>query len=447
MLLVISVLTTFLLTAFCEEGSIADLFLSEDDLETDYRSQQYAEVKQSLLAAWQAKTGLEKVWDQLVRKLEKRLEAVKEQSSAGVPVVHFRDIVNNGGKFPANVALKVSKKGVVIVRGVLDRKTAVSVEAELVKYLMDNEAFLAKEEDTVYEIYWSKAQMRARTHPNMVKLMQALLSLWRLENATDMNLSKPLMYVDRFRRRSPMSRFPLPPHIDGGAAERWTDPEYRAVYRRIFNGSLDEYDPWLADHRHTANMNTLGHANGATFFRGFQGWLSLSSSGPGSGTLKVIPNLQEVTQYLMLRPLLNDVPEDILPGVVPGKTFHLSSKWHSALTDSLVPIPSVSPGDTVWWHPDLVHSVEEWNSSAELNSVLYIPAGPDCPANRNYLRRLRHSLIAKQSPPDFPSSDKEKDFIGRAMLADLSPVGLEMMGWPADNRERDEMDQCQAPRV
>lgn len=446
MLLLLSVITTFLLSARCQdqEGSIADLFLSSDDLETDYRSQQYAEVKQSLMAAWQADTGVEKVWDKLVKRLEKRLEAVREQGSDGVPVVQFRDIINNGGKLPDNVAKKVSKKGVVIVRGVLDKKTVTGLEAELLKYLMDNDAFLGNEEDTVYEIYWSKAQMRARTHPNMVKLMKALLKLWRTEKVTDMNLSKPVMYVDRFRRRPPMSQFPLPPHIDGGAAERWTDPEYRKVYRQIFNGSLDMYDPWLVDHRDTANMNSLGHANGATFFRGFQGWLSLSSSGPGSGTLRVLPNLAEVTQYLMLRPLLPDVPGDILPGVVPGKTFHLANKWHNALTSSLVSIPSISPGDTVWWHPDLVHAVEEWNSSASVNSVLYIPAGPDCPLNREYLRRLRLSLAGRQSPPDFPSSDREKEYTGRVTIQSLDQAGLEMMGWPQDTRGAGG-EQCQSP--
>ena len=444
MMLIISVCLSMILSLRAEDGTISDLFLSEEDLETDYRSKHFAGVKQTLLAAWQGDVAMDKAWDHLGRKLEKRLMDVKEQGSEGVPVVQFRDIENNGGRLPSNVAQKVLKKGVVIVRGVIDKKTVASVEAELLRYLMDNDAFLTNEEDTVYEIYWSKAQMRARTHPNMVRLMKALLSLWKTERVTDMNLSKPVMYVDRFRRRPPMSKFPLPPHIDGGGAERWTDPEYRAVYRSIFNGSLDLYDPWLADHRDTATMNSLGHANGATFFRGFQGWLSLSSSGPGSGTLKVLPNLQEVTQYLMLRPLLPDVPEDVLPGVAPGKKFHLSDKWHKHLSDSMVSLPSISPGDTVWWHPDLVHAVEEWNSSAQVNSVLYIPAGPDCSMNKVYLRRLRHALIAKQSPPDFPASDREKDYVGRATLSDLSKAGLDMMGWPEDTRQNT-FSQCSAP--
>ena len=46
--------------------------------------------------------------------------------------------------------------------------------------------------------------------------------------------------------------------------------------------------------------------------------------------------------------------------------------------------------------------MEPVNTSPDVNSVLYIPAGPDCPTNRNYARRLRHSLITGDTPPDFP---------------------------------------------
>jgi len=101
-------------------------------------------------------------------------------------------------------------------------------------------------------------------------------------------------------------------------------------------------------------MNDLGYANGCTFFRAFQGWLSMSSSEPGHGTLKVLPNLKESTAYWYLRPFLADVPEGLFPGCFPRKTFHVSKKWHDLLHDSLISIPKVNPGDTVWWHPDLV---------------------------------------------------------------------------------------------
>ena len=66
----------------------------------------------------------------------------------------------------------------------------------------------------MYEIYWSKSQMRARTHPNMHAVMKALLGLWhslpeedaesaKIAEESGLNLTQPLMYVDRLRMRPP----------------------------------------------------------------------------------------------------------------------------------------------------------------------------------------------------------------------------------------------------
>ena len=79
MLLILSVCLCMVLSVRAEDGTISDLFLSDQDLETDYRSQHFAEVKQTLLAAWQGDLARDKAWDHLGRKLEKRLrEASKE---------------------------------------------------------------------------------------------------------------------------------------------------------------------------------------------------------------------------------------------------------------------------------------------------------------------------------------------------------------------------------
>ena len=41
---------------------------------------------------------------------------------------------------------------------------------------------------------------------------------------------------------------------------------------------------------------------------------------------------------------------------------------------------------------------------ASITTIL--AAGPDCPLNRNYLRRLRHSLITRSPPPDFSARNR-----------------------------------------
>ena len=74
--------------------------------------------------------------------------------------------------------------------------------------------------------------------------------------------------------------------------------------------------------------------------------------------------------------------------------------------------------------------MEKENNGNEHSSVFYIPSGPDCRINRDYLRRMRHTFAAGKSPPDFPVNDYEVDFRGRATLKDLTGAGRKAMGWP-----------------
>ena len=57
----------------------------------------------------------------------------------------------------------------------------------------------------MYEIYWSKPQMRARQHTNMYTVQKALLRLWTKDkdNEMDVDLEKPVMYIDRLRIQPP----------------------------------------------------------------------------------------------------------------------------------------------------------------------------------------------------------------------------------------------------
>ena len=79
-----------------------------------------------------------------------------------------------------------------------------------------------------------------------------------------------------------------------------------------------------------------------------------SIPGPRKGTLRVFPFVKDATSYIMLRPFMPDVPKNLFPGAIPGKAFHISAKWHPLVHGKLISVPEVKPGDTVWWHPDLV---------------------------------------------------------------------------------------------
>lgn len=166
-----------------------------------------------------------------------------------------------------------------------------------------------------------------------------------------LNLSRPFTYVDRLSIRQPpeVSRTPprVLPIVDNGGIERWQDPVYRQVYRQILDGRWEEYDPFEIDYRTEAVMGSR-----RTFFRAFQGWLAMSSLEEGG--LSVLPLLKEATAYWMLRPFGQDVPSEEFPGCSPGRMMGISKKWHEPLFEHLTRLPSLNPGDTVWWHPDVV---------------------------------------------------------------------------------------------
>ena len=52
------------------------------------------------------------------------------------------------------------------------------------------------------------------------------------------------------------------------------------------------------------------------------------------------------------------------------------------------------PGDTVWWHTDICHSVADEHAGKEYASVIYIGSAPDCAKNRAYLPRQKAAFLA-----------------------------------------------------
>ena len=82
---------------------------------------------------------------------------------------------------------------------------------------------------TFFNIYWSKPQLKARHHTNMVNVQKALLNLWNKREGLDdtVNLNQPLTYNDRLRFRKPNTNVKLGPHWDGGSLQRWANSDYK----------------------------------------------------------------------------------------------------------------------------------------------------------------------------------------------------------------------------
>ncbi|PPR06769.1 LOW QUALITY PROTEIN: hypothetical protein CVT26_003920, partial [Gymnopilus dilepis] len=307
----------------------------------------------------------------------------------------------------------------------------------------------------VFEIYNSKAQTRARTHRNIIKTHKFLLSLWHTSESsgeTKASLAHPLSYFDRLRIRLPGdTKFTLGPHVDGGGLERWEDVGLRGVFGRILQQPGEdgktwrEHDPFDVDRRvgckcdlynaprfssgedYTLTTRIL-HRNACSIFRAFQGWTSLSSTGPGEGTLKVLPMLKLASAYIMLRPFFRpaedwvpDLESSTFPGSSIGKTQELNELTHPhlRLEKTMVSVPRVEPGDQVYWHCDVVHAVEANHGGKGDSSVLYIPAVPLTVHNANYMRDQCVNFLAGLPPPDFPGGEGESFFVGRGTPDDI----------------------------
>lgn len=59
-----------------------------------------------------------------------------------------------------------------------------------------------KDDIQVYEIYWSKAQLAARSHENMLMVQRALNRVWHGQEGDVVDLEEPVSYVDRVRIRT-----------------------------------------------------------------------------------------------------------------------------------------------------------------------------------------------------------------------------------------------------
>jgi len=388
-------------------------------------------------------------WSRLETALEGELAEIERRQQEVIPEVSFSEIQRNNGRMPEAVEREVRKRGVVIVRGVVESGQARAWKAGVQQYARQNPSHVGfpAHDPQVLELYWSRPQLEARQHPNMHAAMLAVNRLWS-GGGDVVSFEHALSYGERLRIRKPGEGFFLHPHTDGGSIERFEDPHYERVYRSVWEGRWEDYDPWAhGDERALANVSMYAGEvpNGyCTTFRAFQGWMAVSGmdAGPDAGTLKVLPLLREATARILLRPFLKDVPAADFCGAVPGMAHDVTAKWHAALLRGLIPIPAMAPGDTVWWHADLVHAVEAQHNGAEDSSVFYIPSFPATRQNCAYARRQREKFEAGRTPPDFPPNDSEMDFVGRGAAKDLTELGRRMLG--LDPLERGGSDSCSA---
>lgn len=349
----------------------------------------------------------------------------------------------------------IRKRGVAVIRNVIPSEQVLQWKEDIKAYAKENGAKGFPEDNPqVYELYWTQAQLAARSHPNLLTTSERFLQLFHKPSSSSSStsstnvdtlasLSHPLAYVDRLRIRQPGdSKFALGAHIDGGGVERWECPNFRGLWSSILSEGSDwtSHDPWsLGPHgeRMTAQTDMYAGPGQCGVFRPLQGWLSMSHTRAGEGTLRVLPFLKASTAYIILRPFFThlspptsfksqseyldpsnwtfDPTSRKFPGCSLGHNIELDPATHPhlELEKTMVSIPEVNPGDMVLWHCDAVHSVESKHAGEGDSSVMYIPAIPTTKVNWEYVLEQKRCFEKGVPPPDFPGGEGEAGFKGR----------------------------------
>lgn len=375
--------------------------------------------------------------------MRREVEALHNLTAKGqtvVPEVSY-SAINNGAVSDDDIAT-IRQRGCVIVRGVFERQQAEDWNNELGGYLDANDYYdKAKEKagldnyfgdlkdarPQIFGVYWSKPQVMARQAETMAVTKRFLNRLWDVSAPAGPEFDPDLdySYADRTRRRAPGdTTLGLSPHMDAGSYERWVDPAFQKIYQSVFDGRLEQYDPWRAAFR--TQTREFASPAVSSMFRTFQGWTALTEQGPGDGTLELLP-ISNAIAYVLLRALQSDVPEDELCLARPGRALGVSEEWHPDIYPAISKIQTVEPGDTVWWHPDVVHSVGSEHNGEEYASVIYIGASPACSKNKAYAQRQATHFLDGRSAPDFAAEDYEVNFEGRATVDDLTELGKQQM--------------------
>ncbi|KAI0529967.1 hypothetical protein GGR58DRAFT_518839 [Xylaria digitata] len=426
------------------EGNISDSFVSLSGGNRPPLPERFLDLKRSLVAGHEDRVVAS--WQRLLAQLKRENSVLARDGSKVIPSLEFSNLEKDLTRFHS----EIKKRGVAVIRGVIPENEARAYKNDIEEYVRQNPSTRAfpQHDPQVYELYWSSPQIRARAHPNLLKVQSKLMNFWQSSDANSfISLSQTLTYADRLRIRQPGdATFALGPHVDGGSVERWEKHGYGlgGVYDKVFEGSWEEYDPWDASSRVSAVMDNYNGLGACSMFRMFQGWLSMSNAKGFEGTLLVNPLLQLSTAYYLLRPFFRPVKESKglsieeylaadnwvftgsemtseLQGATPGHSQELNADLHPhlELDTSMVHMPEVKPGDFVAWHCDTIHAVDKVHKGQSDSSVLYIPICPVTEKNAQYLVRQRKALLDGTPGPDFPGGEGESRHVNRPTVSYL----------------------------
>jgi hypothetical protein len=314
--------------------------------------------------------NLQSAWRKTCQALTEVTARLKVNGNASVPIFTYEELVDKPG-----LECMVDA-GCCIIREVIPKTEAEQYFKDLQTFIEDNRENITgwpAESVAIYHLYSTPTQLKIKTNPRHLHVQRLLNSLWKDSSCSESEQelqNEPILYPDAVRVRQAGQIFlGLGPHIDGGSLCRWADEEYCQVYDAILSGRPEDYDPYEMEHRKNANMSMFPGGAHCSVLRTFQGWTALTACKPGEGGLMIVADIKIVTAYMILRPFFK-APEngnwmepenwELDESAWFAGTYRWDSQLlspashpHLSLETSLISIPDMLPGDTIWWHADV----------------------------------------------------------------------------------------------
>ncbi|KPM38007.1 hypothetical protein AK830_g8563 [Neonectria ditissima] len=423
----------------------------------------FARIKRNLIRGHEAE--LEASWGRLINALRAEVDHIEALGAHLIPSIEFADIDDTSQS--ARFGRDLRRYGVGVIRKVVPKSDADMAVRETVQYLNSKSRIKAQQHDPAcFDFFWTPAQVRARAHPGVLTAQRFMMNLWETSPDDRLVTRLPITYVDRLRvhgageaRPHDLNVPPLEPpqsaddwikalessagiiaQVDNGSLERWEPDGYQhaGTYNHVFHGRWEDHDPWECASRVSATMDLYNGYGACTIFRMFQGVLALSNVEPGM--VRLLPSPKLATAYYLLRPFFStrtpppDIrsgpeweayldpsnwklerdPDSIIHGAVPGHAQRITEHWHPHLhlRGSMITLPTLQPGDYIFWHPDLPYYLSSNNYGLKTPSgvndnvsmLLYVPAAPLTQTNALYLARQRKAFQRGHPGPDFDST-------------------------------------------
>lgn len=179
-------------------SSIASAFASLSDGSADLPPR-FTALKRELISG--KEDAVLASWNRLLKRVS--LKKLQNLDASIIPELDFSEIAANNGNISEDIVKRLRECGTIVIRGLVDEAQALQWKEQIRDYVKENpqtKGFPANDIQ-VYELYWSKAQLEARAHANMLMAQVALNRVWSAKPEDPVDLEVPLTYCDRVRMR------------------------------------------------------------------------------------------------------------------------------------------------------------------------------------------------------------------------------------------------------